>query len=43
MAFANLSDIITTTIKDLPLEYPKLPEDEVARLAEAKATLLAEG
>ena len=40
---AAVSDIITTTIKDLPLEYPKLPEDEVARLAEAKATLLAEG
>ena len=39
---AAVSDIITTTIKDLPLEYPKLPEDEVARLAEAKAKLLAE-
>jgi PPK2 family polyphosphate:nucleotide phosphotransferase len=39
---AAVSDIITTTIKGLPLEYPKLPEDEVARLAEAKATLLAE-
>ena len=39
---AAVSDIITTTIKDLPLEYPKLPEDEVARRAEAKATRLAE-
>lgn len=39
---AAVSDIITTTIKDLPLEYLKLPEDEVARLAEAKAKLLAE-
>jgi PPK2 family polyphosphate:nucleotide phosphotransferase len=39
---AAVADIITTTIKDLPLEWPKLPEDEVARLAEAKATLLAE-
>ena len=39
---AAVSDIITTTIKDLPLAYPQLPEDEVARLAEAKASLLAE-
>jgi len=40
---AAVADIITTTIKDLPLEYPKLPEDEVARLAEAREKLLAEG
>ena len=40
---AAVADIITTTIKDLPLEYPKLPEDEVARLAQAREKLLAEG
>lgn len=40
---AAVADIITTTIQDLPLEYPELPEDEVARLGEAKAKLLAEG
>jgi PPK2 family polyphosphate:nucleotide phosphotransferase len=39
---AAVADIITTTIQDLPLAYPKLPEDEVARLADAKAKLLAE-
>ena len=39
---AAVADIITTTIQGLPLEYPKLPEDEVARLADAKAKLLAE-
>jgi PPK2 family polyphosphate:nucleotide phosphotransferase len=40
---AAVSDIITTTIKDLPLEYPKLAEDEVARLAQAREQLEAEG
>ena len=40
---AAVSDIITTTIKGLDLEYPTLPADEVARLADAKAALLAEG
>ena len=39
---AAVADIISTTISDLPLEYPELPEDEAARLAEAKASLLAE-
>lgn len=39
---AAVADIITTTIKDLPLEYPKVPEDEVAKLAEAREKLLAE-
>lgn len=38
-----VADIVSTTIQALPLEYPKLPEDEAARLAQAKATLLAEG
>jgi PPK2 family polyphosphate:nucleotide phosphotransferase len=37
-----VADIVSNTIKDLPLEWPKLPEDEQSRLAEAKATLLAE-
>ena len=37
-----VSDIITTTIKGLDLEYPTLPEEERARLADAKAALLAE-
>ncbi len=40
---ACVSDIITTTIKSLPLAYPTVPADEVAKLAEAKAALLAEG
>ena len=40
---AAVSDIITTTIKDLPLAYPTVPEDEKARLAQAKEQLLAEG
>jgi PPK2 family polyphosphate:nucleotide phosphotransferase len=40
---AAVSDIITTTIKGLDLRYPQLPADEVARLADAKAALLAEG
>ncbi len=39
---AVVSDIITTTITGLDLEYPELPESEVARLGEAKAALLAE-
>ncbi len=39
---AAVADIITTTIQGLPLAYPKLPEDEMARLADAKAQLLAE-
>jgi PPK2 family polyphosphate:nucleotide phosphotransferase len=39
---AAVADIITTTIKDLPLAYPTLPEDEVARLAQARQKLLAE-
>ena len=37
-----VADIVSTTIRDLPLRYPELPEDEAARLAEAKAKLLAE-
>ncbi|MEZ5185022.1 MAG: polyphosphate kinase 2 family protein [Candidatus Nanopelagicales bacterium] len=39
---AVVSDIITTTIKGLDLEYPELPESEMTRLDEAKAALLAE-
>ena len=39
---AAVSDIITTTIKGLDLQYPTLPEEERARLADAKASLLAE-
>jgi PPK2 family polyphosphate:nucleotide phosphotransferase len=39
---AVVSDIITTTITSLDLEYPELPESEVAKLGEAKAALLAE-
>ncbi len=40
---ASVSDIITTTVQGLDLEAPVLPPDEVVRLAEAKAKLLAEG
>ncbi len=40
---AAVSDIITTTIKDLPLAYPTVAEEEKARLIEAKEQLLAEG
>ena len=40
---AAVSDIITTTIKDLPLAYPTVAEEEKARLAQAKEQLLAEG
>jgi len=40
---AAVSDIITTTIKDLPLAYPTVPDEERARLTEAKEQLLAEG
>jgi len=39
---AAVSDIITTTIKDLPLAYPTVPDEEKERLAQAKAQLLAE-
>jgi PPK2 family polyphosphate:nucleotide phosphotransferase len=39
---AAVSDIITTTIKGLDLQYPTLPEEERARFADAKASLLAE-
>ncbi|MCU0279364.1 MAG: polyphosphate kinase 2 family protein [Candidatus Nanopelagicales bacterium] len=40
---AAVADIITTTVQGLDLEAPVLPPEEMARLAEAKATLLAEG
>ena len=40
---AAVSDIITTTIKDRPLAYPTVPDEERARLTEAKEQLLAEG
>jgi PPK2 family polyphosphate:nucleotide phosphotransferase len=39
---AAVSDIITTTIKGLPLAWPTVPDDEKAKLAQAKAALLAE-
>jgi PPK2 family polyphosphate:nucleotide phosphotransferase len=39
---AAVADIITTTIKDLPLEYPVLAEEERAKLAQARQALLAE-
>lgn len=39
---AAVSDIITNTIRDMDLAYPELPEQERAKLAQAKADLLAE-
>ena len=39
VARAMIADIITTSIQDLGLEYPKVTEEKLARLAEAKARL----
>jgi len=39
---ALVANIITTTISEMDLAYPRLPEKEIAGLAEARATLEAE-
>jgi len=39
---ALVANIITTTISEMDLAYPRLPEKEIANLAEARATLEAE-
>lgn len=39
---AAVADIITTTIKGLPLAYPTMPDDEKGKLAESREKLLAE-
>ncbi len=42
VARAVVADIIVTTIQDLGLEYPKVTEEKLARLAEAKTRLEGE-
>jgi PPK2 family polyphosphate:nucleotide phosphotransferase len=39
---ACVADIITSRLRDLKLEYPKVPKEEIAALAEAKRQLEAE-
>ena len=39
---ACVADIITTRLRKLDLKYPKVPEQEMAALAEAKQQLEAE-
>lgn len=38
----TVADIVVQTMKSLPLQYPKLPERERARMIEARASLEAE-
>jgi PPK2 family polyphosphate:nucleotide phosphotransferase len=42
VARAAVASIIADTISKLPISYPVLPDDERAKLADAKAALLAE-